>query len=221
METSALTSANTYLDQIRQELEGMLSAREGYTNAVDEGNQDLADDYVTKFDGHKENIRHLIDGGTVQQGWFPGYESDGDWVEGGWSSDYRSTGLKPAVGQYTKQLEDFISNMTFRDDSLKELVDLCNDAQEKKAHLQSLVDNLEAKLERGECSPDLKAGLMEEEDESGKTLLEHYRDLLQYDVAAMGQAMQQYDEPQIQQVIFVCFSQNVKDAYDKALAQTE
>ena len=91
--------------------------------------------------------------------------------------------------------------MTFRDDSLKELVDLCNDAQEKKAHLQSLVDNLEAKLERGECSPDLKAGLMEEEDESGKTLLEHYRDLLQYDVAAMGQAMQQYDEPQIQQVI--------------------
>ena len=84
-------------------------------------------------------------GGTVQQGWFPGYESDGDWVEGGWSSDYRSTGLKPAVGQYTKQLEDFISNMTFRDDSLKELVDLCNDAQEKKAHLQSLVDNLEAK----------------------------------------------------------------------------
>lgn len=201
VETSALTSANTYLDQIRQELEGMLSAREGYTNAVDEGNQDLADDYVTKFDGHKENIRHLIDGGTVQQGWFPGYESDGDWVEGGWSSDYRSTGLKPAVGQYTKQLEDFISNMTFRDDSLKELVDLCNDAQEKKAHLQSLVDNLEAKLERGECSPDLKAGLMEEEDESGKTLLEHYRDLLQYDVAAMGQAMQQYDEPQIQQVI--------------------
>lgn len=201
VETSALTSANTYLDQIRQELEGMLSAREGYTNAVDEGNQDLADDYVTKFDGHKENIRHLIDGGTVQQGWLPGYESDGDWVEGGWSSDYRSTGLKPAVGQYTKQLEDFISNMTFRDDSLKELVDLCNDAQEKKAHLQSLVDNLEAKLERGECSPDLKAGLMEEEDESGKTLLEHYRDLLQYDVAAMGQAMQQYDEPQIQQVI--------------------
>lgn len=201
VETSALTSANTYLDQICQELEGMLSAREGYTNAVDEGNQDLADDYVTKFDGHKENIRHLIDGGTVQQGWFPGYESDGDWVEGGWSSDYRSTGLKPAVGQYTKQLEDFISNMTFRDDSLKELVDLCNDAQEKKAHLQSLVDNLEAKLERGECSPDLKAGLMEEEDESGKTLLEHYRDLLQYDVAAMGQAMQQYDEPQIQQVI--------------------
>ena len=29
------------------------------------------------------------------------------------------------------------------------------------------------------------------------------------------------DHPQIQQVIFVCFSQNVKDAYDKALAQTE
>lgn len=29
------------------------------------------------------------------------------------------------------------------------------------------------------------------------------------------------DHPQIQRVIFVCFSQNVKDAYDKALAQTE
>ena len=29
------------------------------------------------------------------------------------------------------------------------------------------------------------------------------------------------DHPQVEQVIFVCFSQQVKDAYDQALAQTE
>ena len=42
---------------------------------------------------------------------------------------------------------------------------------------------------------------MVEKDKEGKTILEHYRELLQYDVDAMGKAVQSYNEPQIRQVI--------------------
>ena len=44
------------------------------------------------------------------------------------------------------------------------------------------MDNLEERLNSGKCSADLKNGIMVEKDKEGKTILEHYRELLQYDV---------------------------------------
>ena len=201
-EESAIASVNSYLDQIRQELQGMIDAREGYTAAFDAENENLANDYKKKFDGHKENIRHLIDGGTVYQGWVSGSDSSGSWKDGGWTSSYYENGLIRTIRNSSELLEDFIMNETvWKNDSLEELANLCERAQSQKEELETLVDNLEERLNSGKCSADLKNGIMVEKDKEGKTILEHYRELLQYDVDAMGKAVQSYNEPQIQQVI--------------------
>ena len=162
---------------------------------------------LQKFDGHKENIRHLIDGGTVQQGWVPGQrQRAASWVEGGWSSSYyRSTGLIPArwgsIQQRAAGRLHYPMNETVPEErqpggiggSVRMTPRLKKDAAGVAGGQPGGQDWM-----RGECSADLKAGLMVEEDRerqdaagtlSGAAAIRCGR--------RWGRRCSSYDEPQI------------------------
>lgn len=67
-----------------------------------------------------------------------------------------------------------MNETVWKNDSLEELANLCERAQSQKEELETLVDNLEERLNSGKCSADLKNGIMVEKDKEGKTILEHY-----------------------------------------------
>lgn len=196
-EESACEAVNALLSQIEAEISSTSYAREAYNDNMDSGNEDMANDWEAAYDGHVSNIKSLVNGGTVHEGWIPGYyDENGEFISGYWMSSHQSTGLKKVIGDNKKALEDYISNATWEDDSLAELVSICEDAETKKTELKQMLDNLERELSKGECSKELSEGLTKKVD--GKSVIDEYRALLKGNLPAMAKAMQNADKPQLQ-----------------------
>lgn len=189
-EEYALKAINDQLDLISAELKDALFAREKYTEYYDEGNEELQDAYEKRFNQHLDNIKSLINGGNVYQGWYLDEDS-----EGHWSSHYYDAGLRKVIDDAKRDLEKYIepASVFGADDSLYDLLDLCQKADSKKAELSVKVDALERKINSGNCSDALKNGMPE--------LIESYRKLLSYDLEPMARAMINKDEPQIRSVM--------------------
>lgn len=200
-ENSAYQSVNSlicgdvkgYEMTIERSIYHMSEARKAHDEETDDNRKE---DRKTEFDGYCENVKSLISGGTVHVGWYMGnYDDEGEYQKGYWQKEYHSSGIKSSVGQSKTDLNNYIFG---KKNSLEELVKLCADAEEKKSELKQMVDNLEAELNKGECSQQLRDGMMTEKDpETNKSTLETYRELLKYDLNAMANAMITHDKPQI------------------------
>ena len=91
--------------------------------------------------------------------------------------------------EYERTLNDY-------NDELDKLVEDCRDANEKKEDLEGKLEELKTALDSGNCSETLVDGL-NQPDESGKSILDQYEDLLQYDIEQMGLDMHDADHSQI------------------------
>ncbi len=197
LERSAVESVNEYLRQIEACIDNLYETRNNdYTEAALRDDQDAAGDYETKYEGLLDNLHALIRGGRINEGWsMGGYDDAGNYVTGSWISSRQTGGINNAIGTYTRQLRD-------KYDVLDRLVELCREADQERADLERKVDRLEHKLNSGECSEDLRIGMTDpSKGVDGRSVLEQYRGLLQYDLTAMAQAVRERDGAQVQRVI--------------------
>lgn len=184
--TSLLASLNGYQQKIYEQLKEMKETRTSYTEAEDAELEEEANDWDLKYKGLLENINHLITGGTIQSGWQPGdFDDEGQWQDGAFSIVITDHGLNSKL----KDGRDYVEEA---ESSLVQLAKYCQEAQDKKASLQQKIDDLEQQLKSGKCSEELVDGMtVQKQPDTDKTLLETYRALLGYDVAAMAEAVVQ------------------------------
>lgn len=201
-EAGAVSSVNSFIDRMRETVFNLFGTREGYSNMTRDENDDGAEDYENEYKGLFDNLHAFVAGGTIKTGYILGNEDDnGNYHKGYFTGSYHTDGVEKSIRDKKSELEKFISNSSFSNDSLKELVDLAEKAEKKRKELSDLLDNLENELNAGKCSSELKTGLTEQKNSRGKTYIENYRDLLAYDIVPMAQAMQNYDEPQLNSTI--------------------
>ncbi len=201
-EAGAVSSVNSFIDRMRETVFNLFGTREGYSNMTRDENDDGAEDYENKYKGLFDNLHAFVAGGTIKTGYILGNEDDnGNYHKGYFTGSYHTDGVEKSIRDKKSELEKFISNHTLAKDSLKELVDLAEKAEKKRKELSDLLDNLENELNAGKCSSELKTGLTEQKNNNGKTYIENYRELLGYDIVPMAQAMQSYDEPQLNSTI--------------------
>ena len=202
-EGAAIQSVNTYLKELEQQIDKLYETRSDYTEAIRRNDENAAGDYKIKYQGLIDNIHAIVVGGTFVNGWMMGnINSSGEYESGYWTVQGHRDGLRKAISDRCKSLEDLISNIDhWTPDSLAELVTLCEDADKQRESLGQMVDNLEAKLNQGECSADLKEGLTKPQESSGKSVIEEYREILSYNLTDMANAMSEHDTAQINQFI--------------------
>lgn len=197
-ESAAVEAVNGYLLDIREELQRLSDTRDDYTQARREGREEDAAGYEAKYQAVLENLRALAGGGTLGTGWL----SDGA-GSGGWSQETQVPGLQETIRIHAEELDDYIDNSNWEDDDLEDLLQLCRQADNKRRELNRMLDDLEADLNReGYCSDQLRDGLTEPAQESGRSVLDEYRELLSYDsLEGMAQAVRDRNAPQLRQTI--------------------
>lgn len=197
-EKEILGFINGQLKIIQQEIDGMYNARDSYTREFEAGNDEAAADFEKKYEGHFNNIIAIIKGGQFVSGWMPGnVDSNGNFQEGYWHQKKDVEGMEQTLEIMGDQLQWFLDNSSKENDSLADLKALCSEADQKKAELKRMVDDLERKLNEGECSEDLRKG-MSEPQENGMSVIEQYRSLLGYELTPMAEAVERKATEQIQ-----------------------
>lgn len=198
-EKSAFESINKILTDINAEMKELKKTRDDWTDAFDASDINLMRDLRLKYDEIKENIRSLVDGGDVGNGWISGYYNVIEWVDGRWSSTRRSNGLNDVIDVFDTYIE-----------KINLLVQKCEEADNRKAELARRIDNLERKLNSGECSDDMVNGMTKPitiKDQDGNvvgtrpSMIEEYRSLLKHSLKPMAEAVKNKNEPYINRVI--------------------
>lgn len=199
LENNSVQSVNSFLKQMETTIDGLYTTRnDEYTEAALDEDEDRMGECEEKYKGLFDNLHSLVSGGTVREGYIKGrINSHDDYVPGGFSSQTHTDGLEPSAQKHADGLKAFISNSSLENDSLRELLSLAESADRKKAELARMVDSLEAKLNSGKCSEDLRKGMTETKNARGETYLDTYRSLLKYDITPMARAMKDHDEAQI------------------------
>lgn len=184
--------SGTVMD-IETSIHNMAAQREAYHSETDPNKQA---DRQTAYNGFRDNVTALINGGTVYGGWQMGdYDENGEYQKGFWMTSFRTAGIKSSIGKSKSDLKNYISG---KSNSLEALHSLCVEADTKKRELSQMVDRLESDLNSGECSEQLQKGMTEKNPQTGKSTLDTYRELLKYNLTAMTDAMIAHDKPQIQ-----------------------
>ncbi len=194
-EDRIFSEVNIYLADLRSQIAALKQTRDDYANAPEESRAG----HEAKYNAILENIRNLVNGGYVGSGWEMG-ETAGT---GGWNMQTYVKGMQPTADDGADDLEPYINSNDWKDNDLEALVRLCRDAEGKRRELAQLLDELEAKLNRKDyCSDELRDGLTQPAEGASKSTIEEYRELLAYDsVEAMGQAVQDWDGPQLEEAI--------------------
>ena len=84
-------------------------------------------------------------------------------------------------------VEGSVQNAENFKDKFGLVLEIAKEIDEKKADLQRKFDELENKLERGECSPELREALFTEKDAEGKTVMDYYRVVLAGEIASLAE----------------------------------
>lgn len=199
MEAEAELKINEYYGRIREQARMARDARTDYTDARKDGDEDAAAEAKMKYEGHIANIRSLVKGGDFRSGWM---YNRSDPSMSPWTLREHEDGLE-------KHLKDARDALRKKIEKLNELAELCRQADAKKSELSAKLASLEGKLNSGECSQQFVDGMKSptvpvrnaDGTTSNKSILDVYRDLLSYNVAAMGEAVQKHDVPQINQAL--------------------
>lgn len=177
-------------ENIYDELRALKSTREEYEDLYRESSNpdpDEADDCRRHFDGILDNIEVLVDGGTLYSNWERGrYDENGEWIDGSWRNhETVQRGLEKAAKEGKKKLSGY-------SDKLDKLVSKAQQADKKKSELKTLIDNLEANLNSGNCSEEMKSSISSD--------IEQYKKLLKYDIGDMAIAMRGENAPIIEEM---------------------
>lgn len=181
------TVFNTIQQDIYDTLVEMVKTRNEFTILYEDAtenanpysyNDEKLEDLRQEFKTIESNLRVLVRGGTRKR-WIRGYENDnGEWVEGYAVNRDTVIGLEEYKNEYQEELKEYQT-------MLDELVNLLKRGDTEKLELKQKMDDLDAKLESGNCSEELVSGMQAD--------LESYRALLKYDLEAMGVAMKDVD----------------------------
>lgn len=209
----AYAAMNDTIREINKQLDTMEDVRRQYTeyatnparNNEDASPEERAhweeykEDYKTRYDGLKANIRSLIQGGTIKSWWVEGTWEDQenwDWDPGYFrDSEWRKDGL--------------LDQMDWIDDlrkgaakSMDQLVTLCEKADKERSSLAKKLSDIEKTLDTpGACSDGLKKSLKEPKAENGgRSALDVYRDMLKYEVTPMGRAQRGNNTPVLEEI---------------------
>lgn len=207
---NAVANINTILSAIHGEFQRMNQLRSLYKQRLEEAAQaeldedyayaqicrDQAAQYKKEYDGRVGDVRSYVSGGSIHA-----YNTEGEVT-----SSHAVRGIDSYVREYSENLEKYIDGWG---NDLATLIDLCEDADKKKAALKEKIDKLENDLNTGKCTNELRTGMLEPQrfkDKNGeiheeKSMIEQYRELLRYDLEPMAQAMYNWDSKQIQETI--------------------
>ena len=123
-EAGAVSSVNSF-DRMRETIFDLFGTRDNYSSMVRDENDDGAEDYENKYKGLFDNLHAFVNGGTIKTGYVLGSEDDkGNYHKGYFTGSYHTDGVEKSIRDKKSELEKFISNSSFSNDSLKELVDL-------------------------------------------------------------------------------------------------
>lgn len=195
-----LHQINGVIDQINDQFKEMRDVRWQYNDYVRSHDFEGADpeeaahwlevieDYETRYDDLRGNIKALAVGGSVKDYWVQGSWEDAE--AGIWSAGYHqnsqrvSLSLKNAI-QNAETARGKVSS------ALNTLVKDCEKADKKKKELKKKLDALETTLNTpGACSADLQKGLNEPVESNGnRSIIEVYRAALNYDLEPMARAV--------------------------------
>ena len=118
------------------------------------------------------NIKSLTIGGQ-RSGFLPG---------GGWGrTGTINVGLNQAVINAKQQADDFKPKFDV-------VVSISREIDGMKRELTRKIDELENRLNSGECSPELVAAFTDRHGSPSKSIIERYRDILKWDVEPMATA---------------------------------
>lgn len=198
-QNAAAAEINAYLQDIYQEFRGMHSLRSRYTSAMRNYQAAMAEEdgwamaqqyyeqaqrYYELYTVRMDNVHALLTGGSVTA-------IQNDEEQGKEHSD----GLEKCVENYHDILEDYIDGLG---NDLQTLVDLCKKADEKKADLAEKIDELQASLDSGKCTDELRTGMTEPDLKNNKpSIMDQYRELLKYELTPMAETMYETDVKQI------------------------
>lgn len=205
IEESSFLIINFGLENINKQLKELEKTRDEWTSVFD--NPEMTDydekiaDLEKKFSDIKDNISSIVNGGKIVDGWVSGYfDENGEWVEGHWSRSSSSfSEIKKDIEVAEKDLNSYIVYMD-------ELIEMCEKADRKKEELSKLIDELEEKLNSGDCTEDFVEGMTKpqktsENNNEKPSIIDEYRSLFKYKTKPMAEAMKNRNEPYIKEVI--------------------
>lgn len=196
LQSQAEQEITAYLYNIYGEFRSMHSIRSRYTSKMREYREALSDEdggararrcleeaeeLKELYEVRMDNVHALLTGGsvtTIQN------DTTGD--------SQKSTGLEKRIEYYKKELDKQIKN-------LENLKDLCETADAKKAELAEKIKELETRLDSGKCTEELHEGLTQQGEDGSKSVMEQYKQLLEYKLTPMAEAMCELDIKQIQE----------------------
>lgn len=201
---NAINNINTILSAIHGEFQRMNQLRSLYQQRLEEAARaELDEDYAyaqvcreqaaqykKEYDGRVGDVHSYVSGGSIHA-----YNTEGEVT-----SSHAVRGIDSYVREYSENLEKYIDGWG---NDLATLIDLCEDADKKKAELKEKIVKLENDLNAGKCTDELREGMIVEQDESGKTMIDRYKELLLYDLTPMGQAIYDWDSEQIRETITI------------------
>lgn len=198
VQEAAARDITGYLEDIYAEFRSMHSLRSRYTSKMHEYQAALADEDTASlaqmyweeaqelaklYETRMDNIHALIAGGKVTS-----IQND----EAGGS--VRTEGLEDCVESYKETLDDYIDGWG---NDLQTLKDLCEKADEKKKELAEKIQELEEQLNSGKCTTELSEGLTKPSEDGGKSVIDQYKQLLEYDLTPMAEEMYELNVKQI------------------------
>lgn len=201
---NAIDNINTILSAIHGEFQRMNQLRSLYKQRLEEAAQaeldedyayaqicrDQASQYKKEYDGRVGDVHSYVSGGSIHA-----YNTEGEVT-----SSHAVRGIDSYVREYSENLENYVDGLG---NDLATLIDLCEDADKKKAALKEKIVKLENDLNARKCTDELREGMILEQDESGKTMIDRYKELLLYDLTPMAQAMYDWDSEQIRETISI------------------
>lgn len=174
-EEKTYKAVNETVSQIRYQLNDMLSIRVEYEAAFSSGEPDYEkeNDIQDHYKAVSDNISTCASGGWIGYNWIPAHVDDeGNDVPGAWENPHYKyyDGLQSTVNQGVEKLEGHSAD-------LEELVQLCQEADAAKGALVQKINELEAKLDDGTCSPELVENMRAELGDAKKLLAYNFTEL--------------------------------------------
>ena len=170
-------TVSSHLKLIRSEFIDLKACYKAWENLKYEGAEasaeiiELQNDYAAKYTAILGNISAYTVGGRRGDVW-----SNGRWIS------YRSgnTGLNSLIESAKQNGDNFKTKF-------EEVVNIARQVDAMHDELSHKIDELERKLNSGNCSEELRKGLTEKHGDPPMSLIERYRDILKWDnVAAMA-----------------------------------
>lgn len=139
-------------------------------NTKVEGGAEEKSDYAKKYEAIRSNIRAYTIGG----------KTGSNWRNGKWSTTGTVQGLNKTIENAKQQADNFKPKFDA-------VVTISREIDAMRGELKRKVDELENKINRNECSDEMKSALTDKQGSPPKSIIELYRDILKWDnITAMS-----------------------------------